>query len=151
MIVLCITASIFLVQVVGAFIAVALALLAPFAYEWLTPTDRQDVGDLLSSLDSDVRDAARTLDLRDELTETYFASQLEDLAELADQSRSMVVVKPYEPAIEQLRDRYVGLAKDFADTAEAAALTYRDADARRRSRAALGALTRQIGEELGAP
>jgi hypothetical protein len=133
---------------IALFLILTTALLAPFAWQALLPTDSEDLKDFASTLASDAREAARILDRRDSVTPTYYAAELEDLGDSITSARGTILHRPVQPDVTPLRQQLMELAKTFADATEGAALAWDDAATRVRARAAFGVVAAEA-ERLG--
>ena len=136
-------------RVVAVFLLLTAALLAPSASELVTPSDRQDLDDFLSSLRSRANEAATILDRRDAVTRSYFASQLEDLGDATGQERGILLHRPADEAAGQVLPAATALAEMFVQITERAALSYDDPIALQRERDRLDALRAEVERMAG--
>ncbi|HKG57208.1 MAG TPA: hypothetical protein VKA85_08165 [Candidatus Limnocylindrales bacterium] len=125
---------------VALFVVLTAALLAPGAWQMFAPTDRQDIGDFVSSLTSRVNEAATIIDRRQAVTAQYFASELENLADATDQERGSLLHHPVEPGARSMLSAATDAAETFTQVAEEAALGYDDEPTLRRIRSRLDGL-----------
>lgn len=132
------------IRIFSVFVLIVLALMAPGAWQAISPTSAQDLEDAVSTLQSEVREASTVVASRDRVTAMYYRAHLEDLGDSATQTAGVLTHKPAEPEVRVRNAQVVALLKTFADASADAALTHDDAAGRERSLATL----QQLGAQL---
>ncbi len=138
-------------RVAGVFVLLTLALVSPAVPPIFGRTGRQDLADIASQLQSEVREASRLIHDRDRVTELYFSSELADLGIKAEDTRGQIVERPYEPAVAADRTRILAAADELSSTARDAADAYDEPAVLTDAATKLTKLDGELGALAGSP
>jgi hypothetical protein len=138
-------------RIVVVFAALSAALLTPFGWQALKPTDAQDLRDFASTLASDAREATQLLDRRDSLTRPYYSAELEDLGESINSQRGALLHLPVSDDAAALLRQLTDLAETFKNATEDAALAWNDLGKRAEARSTLERVARDADSLAGGP